>query len=189
MNKAIVALGVAASLLLPASALGVKPVDKRNAAKECRAERGTDPATREAFRLKYGTNENKKNAFGKCVSQRTREEAAERRAARSQAAKDCRAERGTDPAMQEAFRQKYGTNPNKRNAFGKCVSTHAKEIAQQEDSQDMAVIEATKNAAKECDAERGDTPESEAAFQEQYGTNRNKKNAFGKCVSAKAHES
>jgi hypothetical protein len=189
MSKAGVALGVAIALALPATALGAKPVDKRNAAKECRAERGTDPATREAFSEKYGTNRNKRNAFGKCVSQKTREEAAERRAARSQAAKDCRAERGTDPATQEAFREKYGTNRNKRNAFGKCVSAHAKEIAQQQDSQDMAEIVETKNAAKECDSERGDTPESQAAFQEQYGTNRNKRNAFGKCVSAKARES
>ena len=39
------------------------------------------------------------------------------------AAKACKAERTTDP---DAFREKYGTNRNKRNAFGKCVSTHAK---------------------------------------------------------------
>lgn len=35
----------------------------------------------------------------------------------------CRAERAADPA---AFRTKYGTNRNKANAFGKCVSQHAK---------------------------------------------------------------
>ena len=41
------------------------------------------------------------------------------------------------------------------------------------------------NAAKECDAERDGGRE---AFEEKYGTNKNKKNAFGKCVSEKAHE-
>ena len=40
------------------------------------------------------------------------------------AAKTCKAERTADPA---AFREKYGTNKNKRNAFGKCVSKTAKE--------------------------------------------------------------
>jgi hypothetical protein len=37
------------------------------------------------------------------------------------AVKECRAERAEDVV---AFRAKYGTNANKRNAFGKCVSGH-----------------------------------------------------------------
>jgi len=37
-----------------------------NAAKTCKAERKALGA--EAFRTKYGTNQNKANAFGKCVS-------------------------------------------------------------------------------------------------------------------------
>ena len=41
---------------------------EQNAAKKCKAERGTTPASIEAFKLKYGTNANKANAFGKCVS-------------------------------------------------------------------------------------------------------------------------
>ena len=36
-----------------------------NAAKACSDERKADPA---AFKAKYGTNANKSNAFGKCVS-------------------------------------------------------------------------------------------------------------------------
>lgn len=36
-----------------------------NAAKACKAERAKDA---EAFKLKYGTNKTKSNAFGKCVS-------------------------------------------------------------------------------------------------------------------------
>jgi len=36
-----------------------------SAAKQCKAERKADPA---AFKMKYGTNKSKANAFGKCVS-------------------------------------------------------------------------------------------------------------------------
>ena len=47
----------------------------RNAAQECRAEREADL---DAFRLKYGTEgSNRRNAFGKCVSQKAREKLAE----------------------------------------------------------------------------------------------------------------
>jgi hypothetical protein len=45
----------------------------KNAAKECAAER--DEMGTEAFREEYGTNENGKNAFGKCVSGKTKEDA------------------------------------------------------------------------------------------------------------------
>jgi hypothetical protein len=40
-----------------------------------------------------------------------------------------------------------------------------------------------KNGAKECKAERAADP---AAFTKKYGTNKNGKNAYGKCVSGKA---
>jgi hypothetical protein len=42
-----------------------------------------------------------------------------------------------------------------------------------------------KNAAKECKAERA---ADAAAFAKKYGTNKNGRNAYGKCVSAKARE-
>ena len=185
MRKALITCTSIAVLALPGAAFAAKPVDKSNAAKECKAERGTEPATQEAFTAKYGTNANGKNAFGKCVSQKTREEAAERKQARRSAAKDCRTER-TEMGV-EAFREQYGTNRNRRNAFGKCVSGKAKPIREEEDAQDMQEIEEAKNAAKECDAERTDL--GEQAFAEKYGTNGNDKNAFGKCVSGKTHES
>jgi hypothetical protein len=46
-----------------------KGVIVRNAAQACRTERRADPA---AFRQKYGTNPSRRNAFGKCVSQKAR---------------------------------------------------------------------------------------------------------------------
>ena len=67
--KRMVFTAVAAVLIVPGAAMA-KPTktDRSNAAKECRTERGSTAASREAFRQRYGTNRNKKNAFGKCVS-------------------------------------------------------------------------------------------------------------------------
>jgi hypothetical protein len=47
---------------------------KKNAAREVREERGDTEAGRETFRAKHGTNTNKRNAFGKCVSQQAKED-------------------------------------------------------------------------------------------------------------------
>jgi hypothetical protein len=100
------------------------------------------------------------------------------------AQKLCRAERGTTTATKAAFAQKYGTNKNKKNAFGKCVSQKAAEQRKQDDT---AAQDATEvKAAQACSTERGTTAETIAAFTQKYGTNKNKKNAFGKCVSQKA---
>jgi hypothetical protein len=97
----------------------------------CRAERGTSTVTRDAFAAKYGTNKNKKNAFGKCVSttaaaQREEPASAPSDAIEISAAKACSTERGTTTETLAAFAQKYGTNKSKSNAWGKCVSTTAK---------------------------------------------------------------
>ena len=79
MRKALIACGIAASLMAPAGAAATKPADKGkananaakpNAAQQCRAERAADI---DAFREKYGTNKNKRNAFGKCVSSKRHE--------------------------------------------------------------------------------------------------------------------
>ena len=91
-------------------------------------------------------------------------------------AKKCKAERGTTEQSIAAFKEKYGTNKNKANAFGKCVSAQVKKAEEQQDA-------AEENAAKKCKAERGTTEQSIAAFKDKYGTNANKANAFGMCVS------
>jgi hypothetical protein len=179
MQRLIIILSALAVLATPAAAVA-KPskADKREAQKECRAERGTTDATREAFEAKYRN-------FGACVSGNAREAKAERQEARSNAARECREERAAD---REAFQDKYGTNANKRNAFGKCVSQKAKAERAEEDAEDAEEIEERTAAAEECDAERGETAETRKAFEEKYGTNANKRNAFGKCVSQKARE-
>jgi hypothetical protein len=87
----------------------------------------------EAFRAKYGTNPNKMNAFGKCVSAKAKAkaEAEEHEEAVDNAAKQCKKER-TDTGV-DAFKVKYGTNANKANAFGKCVSAKVKKSEESED--------------------------------------------------------
>lgn len=120
------ALLTGALLAVPAGASADQPTkgDRSNAAQECRAERGSSDATRDAFRDKYGTNANGRNAFGKCVSKRARDEAQERKSAHANASKQCKAE--AEQLGAAAFAEKYGTNKNKRNAFGKCVSKTVK---------------------------------------------------------------
>jgi hypothetical protein len=101
----------------------------KNAAKECKAERDADA---DAFKTKYGTNKDGKNAYGRCVSQHAKEnkaEADQRDANDAEAAKGCRAEKAQDP---DAFKAKYGTNKNKKNAFGKCVSQNSKDLDEQD---------------------------------------------------------
>lgn len=131
----------------------------------------------EAFKQAYGTNKNRSNAFGKCVSKRAAATEQAQAAARTNAAKECKAERTADPA---AFAAKYGTGRSKGNAYGKCVSAKARAKTTKTVEQQVA---ATVSAAKACKAERKADP---AAFKAKYGTNRNKSNAFGKCVSAQA---
>jgi hypothetical protein len=178
-RKSMLVIGLLAVFALPASAVAGPPskADKRSAVKECKAERGTDEASREAFKAKYGS-------FGKCVSAGARENKAERKEQRSNAARECRAEREAQGV--EAFREQYGTNANKRNAFGKCVSSKVKQQRAEEEQEEEQETAETHNAAQACSAEREATGED--AFAEKYGTNGNKRNAFGKCVSAAAGE-
>jgi hypothetical protein len=105
----------------------------------------------------------------------------------SNAAQQCKTEQA-DPNFAAThggmtFDQFYGTNPNDKNSFGKCVSGKVHEALAQ-------VTTNLQNAAQMCRAERGDPAFSAAhggkTFMEFYGTNKNKKNAFGKCVSQKA---
>jgi hypothetical protein len=178
MKRVLIVIAALAVLAVPLTAVAsakTSKADKREAKKECKALRGDTAATREAFKLEF-------HSFGACVSAKAKEAKAERKAAHRNASRDCRDERSADPA---AFKEKYGTNGNKSNAFGKCVSQTAKAKRQEQDQEDAQEAEDQTNAAQECATERS---ADRQAFEEQYGTNHNKKNAFGKCVSQKVHE-
>jgi hypothetical protein len=172
MHKSVIIAGAVGALAFTAVA---SADDRLEAAQECRFERGASAATREAFEAKYRN-------FGACVSARARDEAREHDAAQDGAAKTCREERS---AGAEAFAEKYGTNANKRNAFGKCVSRAAKAAEEDADDADREAAADRKSAAKRCARERRAGAE---AFAKKYGTNANRRNAFGKCVSARADD-
>ena len=85
----------------------------------------------------------------------------------------------SEATIAAAFAEKY------RN-FGKCVSAKSKKALKAADRADREDIAEAKNAAKECASERETLGED--GFADKYGTNHNKRNAFGKCVSGKTHD-
>ncbi len=109
-------------------------------------------------------------------------------AAEAKAMKECKAERGATAATVAAFNEKHGTNKNKKNAFGKCVSSKTKGGDDEDDDADADKQKSETNASKRCKLERGTTAVTIAAFNEKHGTNKNKKNAHGKCVSTLAKQ-
>ena len=180
-------LAVFAALLLAPAALAVEP---QTPSDFCKALRTSQPGL-------FGEGKTYKN-LGACVSKQNAQ--SEKNAAN--AAKTCKAEMA-DPNFAashggKSFADHYGTSGDKGkrqggdngkgNALGKCVSQHA--------SQDTAADHAAEvKAAKTCKAELKLTAEQFAAkypgktFASKYGTNKNAKNAFGKCVSALAKAS
>lgn len=181
MKRIIGSVAVVAALAVPVMAVAADQptsTEKSNAAKECKALRTASGTAN--FNATYGKNKNDKNAYGKCVSAKAKEQAAEDKAAQSNAAKDCKAEQAQSDADFSAahdgktFSQFYGTNKKGTNAYGKCVSTKAKQNKAEADQKDQDTI----SAAKYC---KGQQSADAAAFKQTY------KN-FGACVSKKAHE-
>jgi hypothetical protein len=170
--RKLIFLVVTAVLALPAFAVAgspPSPASQAAAVKQCTTERNANPA---AFKLTYGTLPTRSNAFGKCVSKLAQQNEQEH----ANAAAQCRTERFSNPT---AFAANYGTGPNHKNAFGNCVSQKAKAAA-------AARVAATVAAFQACWTER---KANVAAFRSKYGTNANKSNAFGKCVSAQVKHS
>jgi hypothetical protein len=162
MRKLIFLLVGTAILCVPALSLAATPTPAHLATQTCRQIRAQDG--RATFRQAY-------HSFAGCLKQQKPNSAQDI----SNAAKTCKAERSSDPA---AFKAKYGTNGGNAsgagaNAFGKCVSTIAKQKAKTDASDAVA-------AAKTCKALKADL----ATFQAAYGT---AKNAFGKCVAKQSN--
>jgi hypothetical protein len=173
MKRLLLAVA-AASLAVPAVVqaaddYSLPPTNAASAA--CKAELGK--MGKALFRQTYGTNKNRSNAMGKCVSKHNKTE----KANQDSAAKACKAEQA-DPGFAAAhggktFDQFYGTGKKGANAYGKCVSGKSK-------AESNADVKANVNAARTCKALRKN---ENATFVSRYGT---KRNAFGKCVSATA---
>jgi hypothetical protein len=164
MTTMLVAL-LSASLMVAAVAGAAKPnIDaKKLAQQQCKAEKKADKG---AFKATYG-----KRAMRTCKQGAKDELKQDVR----NAAQECKAERAED---RDAFGDKYGSNKNGKNAYGKCVSSKVKAEMREN-------VETFKNAAKECKAERA---EDRDAFRDKYGSNKNGKNALGKCVSSKVKD-
>jgi hypothetical protein len=186
MKKLLIATALCFAALAPVAALAAdpSPSDFKNAAKFCKAFKAASGSN---FASMFGT---KKNAYGKCVSstakKQANEDAAQAEAAKTNAAKECKAERD-DAGFAAAhggktFAQFYGTNKNGRNAYGKCVSTKAKAKKAEADKEDAAQAQDKLNAAQSCKKAKKDDP---AKFGQDFGTRRN---AFGKCVSKTAKQ-
>lgn len=96
-----------------------------NAAKTCKAAEAADA---KAFDAKYGKGNGR--SVGACVSVTANADTAAQQSAELNAAKQCKAWRAdTNFATNhggKSFADYYGTNANKKNAFGKCVSKQAK---------------------------------------------------------------
>ena len=102
--------------------------------------------------------------FGQCVTQTVRENRAERKQARREAVADCSA----DDLEGRELKQ--------------CVRSERRQNIAEAKAEDQAEL----NAARDCRAERDDI--GDEAFAEQYGTNHNNRNAFGKCVSGRVSQ-
>jgi hypothetical protein len=184
MRKTTAVLGLIAALAVPATAAATPTDAHKQAAKaQCKLLRGKTEASREAFRAKY-------HGKARCIRRKAAEEHAEHAEAKRNAAKDCKAERddANFPAGHDGktFEEFYGTNANGRNAYGKCVSTKARAKKEEMDAEDEQDAKEFKNAAKECAAEREAIGREK--FAQEYGTNENRRNAFGRCVSRKTRD-
>ena len=172
LKALVAALAIAAILPVAALADDASPSDKANGARSCQALKTSLGAT--TFASTYGTNADKSNAFGKCVSKWSQAEHQNRHAA----AAACKAEQAdANFAAQHAgksFDQFYGSGKKGANAMSRCLQ--AKRAAES-----AADKQAVVNAARACKTERkamGADP-----FKAKYGTGADKSNAFGKCVA------
>jgi hypothetical protein len=187
LGAATLALAVAPAAAVGhghSSATGTNPASQSTAEKQCRQERDTMGTT--TFKQAYGTNKNRSNAFGKCVSHRQHQDSTDVNSARTSAEKSCSSEQ-SDPSFASAhngdsFAQFYGSGKHGKDAFGKCVSTQTESAG---DRQESSQVKAEDNAARQC---RSEEASDAAAFRTKYGTGASHANAFGKCVSTTAHQ-
>jgi hypothetical protein len=171
MRRFVLLLVGTAVLCVPAVSAAATPTPAQLATQTCKSIRAQEP--RSTFKQTY-------HSFAGCL----KAQKSDSKQDVTNAAKTCKAQR-SDANFATAhdgktFNQFYGTNGGNgkgagANAFGKCVSTIAKQNAHSDASSEVA-------AAKTCKALKGDLP----TFQAAYGTG---KNAFGKCVATQSKAS
>ena len=115
MTRILAVCVLVAALVVPAAlAADPAPADFKNATKYCKAVRESKGV--DAFQTQYGTNKNKKNAFGKCVSSTAKAKAEKREdsAETNAATAECKKQQAADAAK---FAQDYKN-------LGQCVKSH-----------------------------------------------------------------
>jgi len=157
MKKITLMAGLALVLVLPAISVA-KPSPDRADKREAKSECNMFRGHSGITREAFLT---KYQSFKACVRSRAQDAAQEEQNAHTNAAKQCKAQ---------------GLHGRE---YGKCVSETARAKQHKADAEDQQDATDFKNAAKECDDLRDNHPDEFA----QYGT---AKNAFGKCVSARA---
>ena len=173
MKRLLVPAALLAALAVPTGAMAApapSKADRAEAKRECRALKDAAETQRNfasvvALERKTST----RNATTQCRKERAADARSERTSARRAAFEACRAEH-KGPRTTRGRKEQP-------NAFGKCISAAAKAHNGQADAEQR---ERSLNPAKACRAEQEASSEQFAAA---YGT---KRNAFGKCVSAKA---
>jgi hypothetical protein len=129
------------------------------------------------FAQYYGSGKSGKDAFAKCVSTVAKANRQAEQQGRMNPARTCRALRTQLTAS--VFDQTYGKNAHDRNAFGKCVSTTAR-----------AQVHNEVKASSTCKTDQSDPnfagTHGGKTFEQTYGTNADRSNAFGMCVSSTA---
>jgi hypothetical protein len=125
----------------------------------------------------YGSGKNGRNAFARCVSTVAKANRQAEQQGRMNPARTCRALRTQLTAS--VFDQTYGKNTRDSNAYGKCVSATARAQAHNEVS-----------ASSTCSTDQSDpnfaATHGGTTFEQTYGTNADRSNAFGMCVSSTA---
>ena len=129
---------------------------RMNPARTCRTMRTTLGVS--LFRLSFGNNKNDRNALGKCVSANARLQAHNELSASAGCANQQSDPNFASNHAGETFDQVYGTNADRSNAFGMCVSSTAKAAS-------TAHTHAVVQAARTCKAQRKSDP---AAFKSEY---------------------
>ena len=107
---------VGAIIVPSAFAADPTPGDFKNASKYCKAARSAMGV--DAFNARYGTNANKKNAFGKCVAKTASHRAEAREdATEAKATANCKKQKADDPTT---FAESYKN-------LGQCVKAQTKD--------------------------------------------------------------
>jgi hypothetical protein len=112
MKRTLAICALIGAVLVPSAlAADPTPADFKNAAKYCKAVRESKGV--EVFQTDYGTNKNKKNAYGKCVSKTAKAKAEKREDAEEQnaATAACKKQQSENATK---FAQDYKN-------FGQCV--------------------------------------------------------------------